>query len=35
MNVGFIGLRHMGRGMAVNLRKAGHDVLDIAPKIPE
>src|SRR5438067_167674 len=26
MNVGFIGLGHMGRGMAINLRKAGHDV---------
>jgi len=26
MNVGFIGLGHMGRAMAVNLGKAGHDV---------
>ena len=26
MNVGFIGLGQMGRAMAVNLRKAGHDV---------
>ena len=26
MNVGFIGLGQMGHAMAVNLRKAGHDV---------
>jgi len=26
MNIGFIGLGHMGRAMAVNLGKAGHDV---------
>ena len=26
MNVGFIGLGNMGRGMAANLVKAGHDV---------
>jgi 3-hydroxyisobutyrate dehydrogenase-like beta-hydroxyacid dehydrogenase len=27
MNVGFIGLGHMGRGMAANLLKAGHHVI--------
>ena len=26
MRVGFIGLGHMGSGMAANLVKAGHDV---------
>jgi 3-hydroxyisobutyrate dehydrogenase-like beta-hydroxyacid dehydrogenase len=26
MNVGFIGLGHMGSGMAANLVKAGHTV---------
>ena len=26
MKVGFIGLGHMGAGMAANLLKAGHDV---------
>ena len=26
MKVGFIGLGHMGTGMAANLLKAGHDV---------
>ena len=26
MNVGFIGLGHMGSGMAANLLKAGHQV---------
>ena len=29
MNVGFIGLRRMGAGMAANLLKAGHQVLFI------
>src|SRR5688572_8319730 len=33
MKVGFIGLGMMGGGMALNLRKAGHDVLvyDVRP----
>jgi 3-hydroxyisobutyrate dehydrogenase-like beta-hydroxyacid dehydrogenase len=26
MNIGFIGLGHMGSGMAANLLKAGHTV---------
>jgi 3-hydroxyisobutyrate dehydrogenase-like beta-hydroxyacid dehydrogenase len=32
MNVGFIGLGHMGAGMAANLLRAGHEVTVYNPR---